>query len=177
MKTVKQSITLADCEVIKLKEYSMSYGGAEAIRVPFIRDYGNEIMLMNEEGKPIRIMRTGTKLLVSYSGNEITERAFKQRTNKAAKIKEANRLIQQERERAIKEEMEKKLAEQEAILKSTFEADKEFLAKIQDRINNHSGKNWRGWIKMKVCAKVFGGKYENMILPSTSIRDIAFSIN
>ena len=122
-------------------------------------------------------MRTGTKLLVSYSGNEITERAFKQRTNKAAKIKEANRLIQQEIERAIKEEMEKKLAEQEAILKSTFEADKEFLAKIQDRINNHSGKDWRGWIKMKVCAKVFGGKFENMKLPSTSIRDIAFSIN
>lgn len=177
MKTNQANNIFANCEVVKRKELSKSYGELETIKVPFILEFDKCIYLLNECGEFVREMRLGTKLLYGYTGTPISERALKIRENKNLKIREANRLIRQENERIANESSAKKLSEQEAILKSTFEADKEFLAKIQDRINNHSGKDWRGWIKMKVCAKVFGGKFENMKLPSTSIRDIALSIN
>ena len=73
---------LANATITKLKEYSRSYGSEETIEVSFIKEFENEIQLFNSIGRHQRTMRKATKLLKSFSGDEITERTFKSRTKK-----------------------------------------------------------------------------------------------
>lgn len=174
MKTYK---ILTDCTINKLKELSKSYGKPETVRSPYILDFENEIQLISHTGEHQRTFKKGTKLLISYSGTEISERAYKMRINKAKKEWE----IKQQEQREIQKEQEKitaqKVQKQKEILKSEFLRNPEFLQQIKDKINTESGKKWRSWIKMKVCAKVFNGQFNEMALSPTTIRDIAQTVN
>ena len=76
---------LSNCTLTKLREYSQSYGAAETIDIPYIKEYENEIVLLNQYGEKIRTLKKGTKLLISYTGEEITDRQLVVRSNKAKK--------------------------------------------------------------------------------------------
>ena len=73
---------LANATIIKLREYSKSYGSEETKKADFIKEFDNEIQLFNSFGAHLRTMRKGTKVLKSFSGVEISERTFKSRTKK-----------------------------------------------------------------------------------------------
>ena len=125
-----------NCEVVKLREYSKSYGSRETIKVSFIKEFNNEIWLLNNEGQHIRTLRKHTKLLISYSGILITERSFKILRGKNKKENAAKRL------EFLKIEEEKKQAEILAL-----QPAKEFiLANIEviKRLVNKEKQNGNG---------------------------------
>ena len=76
---------LSNAKVAKLNEYRLSYGQPQTIEVPFVKVFVNEIHLINEVGTVIRVMKRGTKVLKSFTGTEISEKAFKTRINESKK--------------------------------------------------------------------------------------------
>lgn len=167
---------LANCTVTKLKELSKSYGKPEEIKVPYIFEHSDKIELTNVCGYNIRTMKKGTKLLISYTGTEISKRAFKIRTNKAAKELEERNKQRQAEQQAEMEANELLKQEQAEILRNEFLKNTAFLNQITHRIETESNKHWRGWVKMKVCGKLFDGQFNKMVLTPTIIRDVAFSV-
>ena len=168
-------IILANCEVIKLREYSRSYGKPETIKVPYIMVFDKSILLINERGGYGRILRRGSKLLIDYKGTEISERAFKIRTNKARKEWE-NKLAQIESQNQARIEANEKVkAAQIAKLKSYFEARPDFLVEIKNKIEEASSKEWRKWVRMKCCGKL-EMTFSEFELGATDIRDLAYSL-
>ena len=173
---MKNHRILANCTVTKLKELSKSYGKPEEIKVPFIFEYADKIELMNVCGYNIRTMKKGTKLLKSFTGTEITERAYNLRINKAAKELAERNKERQAIQQAQQAENKRLIQGQTEILRTEFSKDTDFLNQIVNRIETESNKNWRGWVKMKVCAKLFDGQFNKMALTPTIIRDVAFSV-
>ena len=173
---MKNHRILANCTVTKLKELSKSYGKPEEIKVPFIFEYADKIEIMNVCGCNIRTLKKGTKLLISYTGTEISEKAYNLRINKASK-----ELAERNREREAAQQAQQGQIEalkqgQTEILRNEFLKNTDFLNQITHRIETESNKHWRGWVKMKVCAKLFDGQFNKMALTPTIIRDVAFSV-
>lgn len=122
MKTTTQPTPeiFANCKVVKLREYRLSYGAPEIIEAPFIKEFDKEIHLINANGGVIRVMRKFTKLLKSFEGSKITERTYKLRTAKNLKAFEIAKKIRLENE--AKEAIER----QEAKIKLNAEIEADF---------------------------------------------------
>lgn len=174
----KEILILSNCSVIKLREYSQSYGQPETIKVPYIKVYDKEIILLTESGSHYRTMRKGTKLLVDYSGIQITERAFKMRTNKVKKANEAKAKLQAEQDR-LKKEANNRAANKfiylwENMLQENPERCKRYLAETKTRPSNSSRSgNWRNWLRMKAAKHINNGHFD---LP-VSAPDLLNSLN
>lgn len=115
----------SNCAVEKLREYSKCYGKPEVIEVPFIKEDSGSIYLYNNCGRLTRTMRKGTKLLISWKGEEITERAYKGRVKKALTEEAIEKEAQRQRDNLIFLEAQKKEAETIAA----FEKCKDRFAK------------------------------------------------
>lgn len=162
-----------NCKIQKLREYAQSYGNIETILIPFIKEFSNEIHLLDDEGKHTRTMRKGTKLLKGFSGVEISERSFKILTGKN---KRANDIIKAERKAVQEAENEifrKQNFEDLENLRKEFATDSKFLEKIKYRIENYSSKHWRNWVRMKVCQRIANENFSAFTLSASQIRDIA----
>lgn len=174
----KEILILANCSVIKLREYSQSYGQPETIKVPYVKVYDKEIVLLTESGNHYRTMRKGAKLLIDYSGIQITERAFKMRTNKVKREIEAKAKVKAEQDR-LTQEANNRAAKQflflwENMLKQTPERCKRYLAETKTRPSNSSRSgNWRNWLRMKAAKHINNGHFD---LPVSS-PDLLNSLN
>jgi hypothetical protein len=82
---------LKNGEVVKLREFSRSYGGQETIKVSFIVENENSIDVYGETGF-WRTFKKGTKLLVDFNGKEVKESTFKKWLNQNTKDLEKARL-------------------------------------------------------------------------------------
>ena len=85
---------LKNVTVNKLREYSQSYGSVVVLEFPLAQTDGKFLYLFDEYGNLYRKMRIGTKLLVSFTGTEITERSFKIAQNKLLKALELSKIQQ-----------------------------------------------------------------------------------
>lgn len=168
--------TLANATVTKLKEYSQSYGQPETIKVPFINVLANEIHLLNEFGKVTRIMRKGTKLLIDYNGTEISERAFKIRTNKASLVaKEAAAIAEKEQEqRAAANQIitEKQLSDWIEFIK----ANPDKVAQLKEKISTMPSSKWRNLLRMKAAKYINLGKFDTLMLSAPQLKSTIYSI-
>lgn len=165
---------LANVKLQKLKEYSRSYGGVETIDVDFIHEYENEIVLFDCFGNHIRTMKKGTKLLVSFTGTPISERAYKIRVTKAKKRFEAAKEARQ-KEAQKKQAVQKALIfQQSSQLLAEFTKNKGFHSKLKNKIETSSSKNWRPWVKMKVCQKIANENFKDLHLSPAIIRDLIY---
>jgi hypothetical protein len=88
-----------------------------------------------------------------------------------------DQLKKEKREREQQErEAKNRKPEQIKQLKNIFENDPEFKEKIKTRILQNSNKNWRSWVKLKVCKRLTSERFDIFELSSTEIREIAFSV-
>lgn len=165
----------ANAQVNKLKEYSRSYGGPETLEAAFVFEFENEIQLLDGLGRHTRTFRKGTRLLIGFTGTEITERAFKGRVKRAVKA-QAEELEARRIEAEVKlKQLNATIKEQSERLQGIFDSNTEFRSRIKDRIRNYSSKNWRNWVVMKVAQKLNDEKFNGLELSSAKIREIAFA--
>jgi hypothetical protein len=64
--------------------------------------------------------------------------------------------------------------EQLKALEYVFTTDLDFKAKIKERINKSSSKNWRSFVKLKVCQRIANERFNLFELTATDIRQLAF---
>lgn len=172
---------LANCGLKKLKEYSRSYGGIETLTVPFIKDWGGEITLHYDTGECYRTIRKGTKLLIDYRGEAISERQFVTRTNKAKKQRDIERKKRAEIEAAQMAEKQAKAAIQAELWAAYLASNPEKVRRYQLRVNSspsnssRSG-NWRNWIRMKAAQKIAGEKFNELALSAPELCKILFEV-
>ena len=172
---------LANCGLKKLKEYSRSYGSIETLSVPYIKDWGGEITLHSETGDCYRTMRKGTKLLIDFRGEPISERQFTVRTNKATKLRDIERKKQAEIEADEMAEKQAKAAVQAEAWAAYLTSNPEKVRRYKLRVNSspsnssRSG-NWRNWIRMKAAQKIAGEKFSDLVLSAPELRNILFKI-
>ena len=161
---------LSKCTVVKLREHAQSYGSPETIAAPYIKEFSNEIWLLNECGEHIRTMRKGTKLLVNYSGKEITQRqltgrankAILQRTNKRLADMAANEIAQKERQL---------IADVQAAKWAEFLANNpERKAKYIDKCNTMSSGKWRNYLRLKAARHINGESFQNLEISAPQLK-------
>ena len=93
----------SNIEVIKLKEYSQSYGGRETINYAYGIDTGNQWYFYSENGLHSRTMRKGTKVLIDVQGDAMSEEAFNERMKELSDQRDQRRIqVQHEQEQANK---------------------------------------------------------------------------
>jgi heme oxygenase len=68
------------------------------------------------------------------------------------------------------------LGDQKELLVSYFKSHPDFLARIKDRIEEYPSKQWRNWVRMKVCSKITNERFELLTLGAPEIREIAHSV-
>lgn len=134
---------MVNCQVTKRKEYSQSYGGVEVVDVPFIREYPTEIDILNATGETVRRMRKYTKLLIGFSGTEISERAFLIRCNKAAKERAAKIAERKAAEDAAKDAYIQSLAPVKKFLNENSELVLKLIAKEKQNRNGIRTAMWK----------------------------------
>jgi len=165
----------AFAQVEKLREYRKSYGSPEVIEVFYIIENENSIELLNERGSIIRTMRKGTKVLINWSGKEITERTLKGRTKKATKDFETRRAESMEiqrKERSERLEAENKQAE---MLRNYFNLFPSKLEKFKRTIEVMSSKKWRAKVKLLAVRGINDEKFEGFLLSPSRIKEIVYS--
>lgn len=166
---------LKNATVTKLKEYSRSYGPAHTINVDFIIEYENQIILLTKTGAAYRSLKKGTKLLISFTGTEITERAFKMACkNMASAIKMANLRAEEER---IKQEYRNDVADKQ--LKQWIEflkANPDKIEKYKNKVaaspsNSSRSGNWRNWLRMKAAKHINSGQFNGLEVSAPELMD------
>lgn len=168
---------LSNVTIKKRKEYSQSYGGVETIQVPFLKDFGGEVQLLDACGCHVRIMRTGTKLLIEFKGTEITERTFNGRTKKNQELaKTAREKSTAEREAQINRIQQIADAQLEKWA-SFLAANPEKVTKYTNIINTLSSTKWRSILKMKAAKHINEGKFDSLEVSPAQLRDVLFNIN
>jgi len=177
---MKPLMIYANCEVTKLREYSRSYGGAEAIKVPYIKSFENEIHLCNPYGKTYRVMRKRTKVLIHWDGEVITERTFKVRCKRADEILKKEReqeKAERARQAAIMSEKAKEfLTLWRNLLIQHPEKVAKYKAKIENSPSNSSRSgNWRNWLRMKAAKHINNGQFD-LPVGAPELRDVIYSI-
>lgn len=147
MKTQTTPRILANCKIVKLREYSKSYGAPETIEVPFLLVFEKEIHLKKETGITYRVMRKGTRLLQSFTGTEISEKAFKLRTNKAKKLEE---IENQKRDEAQRIADENRILNQNQIKSEiAYYFTDEKIEEIKEKLSHKNSKQTKNYLKMK----------------------------
>lgn len=82
----------SNIEVIKLKEYSQSYGGRETINYAYGIDTDKQWYFYSENGLHSRTMRKGTKVLIDVQGDAMSEEAFNERMKELSDQREQGRI-------------------------------------------------------------------------------------
>lgn len=167
---------LSNCTVTKLKEYSQSYGGQETISVPFIKEMEGEIILLNECGEHFRTLRKFTKKLISFKGNEITERQFKIRTKKAIAQREKEREAMRDNEKLIREENNRKAAEQAEKWKVFLSENPNSANKYKEKCNTMPSSKWRNYLRMKAAKHINNENFTTLEISAPELKQILFSI-
>ena len=165
---------LANVELTKLREYSRSYGTAETIIVPFVQDYEDDIHLINDVGDCYRIMRKGTKLLISYHGEEITQRSFVIRVNKTIRKRNAEYL---ERKKLMDAEQKRISIIRDAqltlwddlLLKHPMK-----VAKYKSKVESMPSSKWRNLLKMKAAKHINNGSFVGLEVSPAELKDILY---
>lgn len=136
----KMKKILANATVSKLKEYRMSYGGVEEVHYPFIIEYNDKIELIGKSGNVQRTMRKYTKVLQSWQGTEITERAFNMRVKKAKKAYNESVVISKQESERIKSENDAIKNGLEDVLEDAIMAK---IAKIKSFLSIEMLSDWK----------------------------------
>jgi hypothetical protein len=131
---------LSNCTVTKLREYSQS----------FIREYEKEICLVNDYGHVIRTMKKGTKVLIHFAGEEITERQFNTRVNKANRLKDIERNKENESLAERNRIADRQLALWVSFIDSNPDKKERYLAKC----NTMPSSKWRNYLRMKAARHI-----------------------
>lgn len=163
---------LSKCKLIKLREYKKSYGGIETISPAYILDKGREIHILDNFGKHSRTMKVGTKLLISFSGEEITERQLKLRTKKAIKIRDENRakqtIIDQENQDVINAIAASQAIQWAEFLIKNPESKAKYLAKM----GIMPSKKWRNYLRMKAAKHINNENFTSLEISAPRLRQI-----
>jgi hypothetical protein len=141
---------LKDAEVQKLREYSRSYGSPTVIKVPYVLEKEDKILLLNDRGVVQRTMKKGTKVLISWSGKEIKVSTFcayiqKNQKEYLAKVEEEKK--NQEEKQRIDDE---KLDRWEVFLRENPEKAKKYYDKCQ----NFNSKKRCSYIRLKFAQNI-----------------------
>lgn len=110
--------------------------------------------------------RTGEFVLIKYNEKFLEKWQWYLDSLKAVKEKIDS-------EKAIVDAEIAALGDQAVLLRTEFKNDPEFLAKIKDRINNFSSRQWRNWVRMKVCQRICNEKFYLLTLSSPEIAEIS----
>ena len=163
--------TLANATVTKLREYSQSYGAPETIEVSFIKEFDKEIQLFDSLGRHQRTMKKGTKLLISFTGKEITERTFKARTNKAMKAHKERIEVERLKDEAKYAENQKLASEQLISWSEFLKNNPEKVAKYSVKINQMNHSKMRNYLKMKFAKHCNNENFQNIAVNGGQLRD------
>jgi len=166
---------LSNCSVTKLREYSQSYGSPEILNVPYIKEFANEIWLCNECGEHTRTMKKGTKLLISFTGKEITQRQLTGRVNKAI-LQRTNKRLEDMAANQIAQEARQLIADQQAKLWAKFLADNpESKAKYIAKCESMSSSKWRNYLRMKAAKHINGESFQNIHVSAPQLKYALFN--
>lgn len=153
---------LSNCILIKLREYSQSYGSPETLNVPYIKEFANEIWLLNDCGEHVRTMKKGTKILISFTGKEINQRQLITRANKAILARTNQRLATIEKNR-IEQEKRQEIANQQLNMWVKFLAENpQSKAKYLDKCNTMPSSKWRNYLKMKAAKHINNESFQGL---------------
>lgn len=163
---------LANAKITKLKEYSQSYGGPETIEVSYLKVYNKEIYFVSSAGSVGRMIRIGTKLLISFTGTEISERTFNLRTKKADKAnKERIALLEAERNAEILKNKEIAAVQLEAW-KLFLTENPQKIVKYLDKVNSLPSSKWRNLLRMKAAKHVCDGQFNSLVASAPELVDV-----
>lgn len=168
---------LRNVTIEKLREYRQSYGNKELVNYPFVLVFEKNISLLDKYGNHVRTMIIGTKLLISFSGSEISERSFKILTNKAKK--EAFKLSEIaviEQKKKIEATLEI-VAKQKADLYYFFQNNPEKIDKFKKAIESMSSSKWRNKLRMLAAKYINNEKFDGMELSAVDIREVVYTFN
>jgi hypothetical protein len=153
---------LANATVTKLREYRQKYGAPEIVPVPYIVVYEKQIQLLTETGHLRRTMKRGTRLLVEFNGQPITQRAFDMRIKKAKAAAEIQRQIsiieQQKRLKELREIAEKQATAWHEYLKQNPQKVDKYKAKIA-AMSSAKGRNY---VRLKAANKINAGSFNGL---------------
>lgn len=160
---------LAKATVTKLKEYSRSRGAAETVNYSFIKDYPNEIWLCSSEGNHIRTLRKGTKLLLNYSGTEISKRAYNTRINKATKLREIKSLKTHSKHLVVVLKNAELSARQMDAWNNFLKQNPEKITKYIQKCNSMPSSKWRNLIRMKFAKHCNNGVFSEVYISAPEL--------
>lgn len=84
--------------------------------------------------------------------------------------------IKKARQNRIEKEASEIRQNQRIELVEYFENNPDFRTKIKNRIENFSSKQWRNWVRMKVCQVLNNEKFETFKLGATDIREAVYYV-
>lgn len=153
------------------KYYLTTRSGMNYVQTDFNKSFNKpEYCKIIERGNDApRGGKTGEYVVVEFTEQFYSDFQWFLDELKAEKEAEKLRLLE------IKQKIES-IGDQTELLKALFVEKPDFLAKIKDRIENFSSKQWRNWVCMKVCNKISEGRFELLTLSPSEIREIAYSI-
>ena len=95
--------------------------------------------------------------------------------SKLSKIVSRKNSIKKARQNRIENEASERRQNQRIELVAYFQNNPDFHAKIKNRIENFSSKEWRNWVRMKVCQVLNGEKFGTFELGATDIREAVYA--
>ena len=131
--------------VTKLKEYSRSYGATETVSHAYGIDSEREWLFFDENGRHVRTMRKGTKVLIDVNGVDMSEEAFNERMKELSDQREQGRIQAKiEHEQANKRAVE--LHKTIEFIKCRVTKDKaiEWVERFKDGNAQERNKKWIG---------------------------------
>ena len=153
---------LTNCTVKKLREYAQSYGAPEIISVPYINELDKEIWLLNECGEHTRTLRKNTKLLISFSGKEITLRQLTGKAKKSTLLRSEKRQ-QYLSDQKVKQDERNVIADNQAQMWVKFLSDNpQSKAKYIEKVNTLSSSKWRNYLRMKAAKHINNGEFNGL---------------
>lgn len=167
---------LLQATVVKLKEYRSSYGSPESIVYPFVKEFNNEIHLLNSSGKHLRTLRKGTKLLCGYSGKLITERAFKVRINKAIALNKLKALKSKSHMYTSILRMSEFSTRQAALWTKFLIENPEKVIKYKEKIASMPSSKGRNLLRLKAAKYVNGGEFNGLEISAPKLLNILNSL-
>ena len=132
--------------VTKLKEYSRSYGATETVSHAYGIDSEREWLFFDENGRHVRTMRKGTKVLIDVNGVDMSEEAFNERMKELSDQRDQRRIqVQHEQEQANKLAIELRDKRIEYIKgRVTREKATEWVERFRDGNAQARNRKWIG---------------------------------
>lgn len=165
---------LSNCTVEKLREYSKSYGSPEKISIPYIQEFDKYILLLTECGQLIRHLNKGTKLLIDFKGQPITERQFKIRTKKSFELLQIEKKQNQIKADHLEKERQSIVLDQSVLWADFLKNNPESKAKYILKVNTMPSSKWRNYLRMKAAKNINLEKFEGLEISAPELKNILF---